>query len=516
MTPLFSIDLSHINADAMIPLLHKPIFSSSPWQMLDLSSLQGLDIQTNLRQLSEENFYELVLGKIKNFNIIDVLALTVIQNNDWYDSELAKTVAENWWLSVLDKNNRKALQASLMLVLQYHNDSKSYQGLPSSEALGYLKQAFSSQNETLWSDNILRLSVQSILENRPSRLATLALDNEMTVNQLIKNYSLPVKTEFRKNASNEWLTLYLTLTEQQLSRYSKAIQNFLCQKNNIQFAVTQAELIFNNRYFKKDLSALEKQTHKFIDIHGWLKDWNKNSEFQKLLDNQYKSILRCWLGAGNYYQLEKAVRYIAQINLENIQQNRSISINRYMFWTNYQRYIIDYWLLIPASQQSKYYPIFATTNIKLINNKNHLRYFDSIVTRNLASVPTVLLKFDNYYFFQPLVNRAGGKDSADLIMTDNVQLLGNLLKSDNIDIHQFDKVEPCLIHDHMYLWQPDMASSLLEQFNITMKESFIRSNNKINHKERLNYIESWYNSSRFKELLGRYATSYQKRHKRHG
>lgn len=521
----FAVDFSHINADTMKSLIHQRLFDTMPWQTLDLSILQEVDIDADLKKRAEQKFDTLKINQANSFSVIDVLALVIIENGEWQNKAIAKTVTNNWWLSALKMEDQQALYASLVLVLQYERDPELYEKFANIYALKALTGMLLADNSYQWQDNTIKFSVKALLSKQPSRLAAVALENHITVHQLLSKYKLPVSTDFESRASAEWLALYLKLTEKQLSSYSNTINHYLKRRSDMHFAVSRAELIFSNRYFKTDLSSLEKQTHKFADIHIWLKEWSKIPEFKQLLGKEYQQILRCWLGAGNYYQLEKAVKYIAQVHDEDIESNRSISINRYIFWTNYQQHIIDYWLLIPSNQQAKYQPIFSTANIKLVSNKLPLDDSSSMTTENVYSVPTVLLKFDGYYFIQPLVN-SGGK--ADLVMTSSVALLDSALQSDEIESRVFDNLEPSLIHDHMFLWQRDMALCLKENFKIMMSnpdrfvytptfgDSFINPSKKIDHKARLENIERWYRYSRYTNELGRYAISYQKRHMRHG
>lgn len=521
----FTVDFSRINADNMKLLIHQPLFDTMPWQALDLSVLQEVNLDVDLKKRAEKKFDTLKIAHTDSFDVIDVLALVIVDNDEWQNKTTAKTVARNWWLSVLKSHNQQALYASLVLVLQYHRDPKLYEKITNTHTLKALNSALLTVNSHDWSDDTLKLVVTAILADSPNHLASLALDKHLTTQQLLQQYKLPISDTFEHRMRAEWLTLYLKLPENKLQAYGNTINNYLNQKPDINFAVNRAELIFSNRYFKTDLSALEKQTHKFTDIHKWLKEWNKSSEFKQLLNKKYQQVLRCWLGAGNYYQLEKAVRYIAQVNEEKINENKSISINRYIFWTNYQQHIVDYWLLIPANQQSRYHPIFATANIKLIHNKVTINHPKSTITENIFAVPTVLLKFDEYYFIQPLVHSAG---KADLVMTNSVALLDKVLQYDEIENGVFDNIEPCLIHDHMFLWQRDMALCLKEDFNIMMgdpsrfiytpniSDSFTHPRKSIDHKARLENIERWYRYSSHKNELDKYAISYQKRQIRHG
>ncbi len=281
------------------------------------------------------------------------------------------------------------------------------------------------------------------------------------------------------------------------------IKEWLTEESILQFAVDRAKLIFDNPYFDvgEDLQKLESKTKKFKDIYQWLKSWSDNVEFKNRLGLEYLPILRCWIGAGNYYQLEKEVRKISIANDEHIREKgKNISLNRYFFWTNYQQYIVDYYILIPRNGGYMYDNINKSENFRYIDN-GHLT--DDVP-------PMIILKFDNYYFIQPLVLTA---TNCELTMTKEMVFMERMLQNTSIDVSKIKNLEPCLIHDFYFGWQQELVI-ILKMFDIHTKSNTIKVtehggksfmidiNNPLDKDEKLqreSNLRSWYfNANRHK------------------
>jgi len=227
MSVNFIADFSHINADTMKSLIHQSLFDNMPWQTLDLSVLQEVDIDADLKKRAEQKFDTLKINQTSAFSVIDVLALVIIENEEWKNKAIAKTVTNNWWLSALEMEDQQALYASLVLVLQYQRNPELYEKFANIYALKALIGMLLADDSYKWQDNMLKLSVKALLSQQPSHFATVALENHITVHQLLSKHKLPVSTDFESKANEEWLALYLKLTEKQLSSYSRAINPYL-------------------------------------------------------------------------------------------------------------------------------------------------------------------------------------------------------------------------------------------------------------------------------------------------
>lgn len=446
----FNVDFSHIHANDLKSFQHYPMFNTKPWSDLDLSILNGMDLNINLSDRVNNIFDELQAQPIEHINALDVLAITTINTSKWKQAN-AIQVAENWWLSLFKHHQNNLVFACVNACIYQHHQNLGHLGVK------ILNQTLLSKNFNYHDDMLLKLA-KDILANNPSSLAKYLLhDKKTTPNRLLKTYPLTVNNDFKYKLNNDWINHYLRLSEKELTSYKGMIVSWLNEGNNIESSVTRAKIIFDNNYFDKNLQKLEMQTHKFTDIYTWLKAKSSDIAFKEKLGQDYLKILRVWIGAGNYYQLEKSVRYISHIHDEQQKEHgRNISLNRYFFWTNYQQYIVDYWLLLPKYHALDYDKITNTENIKW--------------SVGLGNVPVIILRLDKYYVIQPLALKA---TKCDLVMTDDVVYMDKLLKKELIDIDELTSVLPCLIHDFYFGWQQEMYH-ILKAFDICSTNNRIK------------------------------------------
>lgn len=474
---MFSCDFSHINADRLQTFNYQSLFDVKPWQSLDLSVLEGLGVDFDLKTIAQKKFNILKYTNT-DLSVIDTLALISVDNDEWQDTITANKVSTHWWESILDGDvkTNKSLYAVLSLILQSHAIGNTNH---STLAIKSLTKTLKNNKTLQWHDSDLKDFVYAVIENNPSVIAKKAFKARQTISEFLEKYRLPIDKKLNTHAQNEWLGLYLKTPEDNLKHYSTAIQKFLLGNEKvsaIKHATKRALMIFNHKYFSTDLKKLEQETHKFSDIHRWLKNLNRTPDFTLSLDNKHRQILRVWLGAGNYYELRKIVEHIANMNQETQGGKKSISLSRYEFWQGFQSYIVDYWLLVPMNKLNHYDSI-NSQNIKPMN------YSDKY------NEPVILLRFDDHYFIQPLVYKA---NEVDLIMTDDVKILDQSLSAHYFDSNILHTITPCLIHDHFYLWQPDMACTLKEHFNIVSSNPYhFNPLDAEKRKERLKNLNRW-------------------------
>lgn len=531
---MFDIDLSSIKADKMKVLQPTSIFAQMPWKALDLSLIQHLNFDQDLTERAEQAIKQLKNGIIDGLDELDVLAMLISFHEIWQDNQQTKKICENLAMSALKTNNQNTLRLILMLCFHYHRNTKFYDNLSYGNILKHLIQCFKNSQDRLlqglWKDKSYGQAVVAVLNDQSVELAKIAIEKRQHISQLFKIYRLSVKKEIKYQAEQDWLNRYFNLDEQSLKLLNPAITIWLNRESNdIDYAIKTTQFIFDHHYFPKnipqELPILEQKTKKFVHIYEWLKKWSKNQQYMNALnrlDLKYVKILRCWLGTGNYYQLEQLVREIAMLHGEFHPNKGSISLHRYIFWTNYQQHILDYYLLIPQNRQELYRNIMEKANSKLMTT----------LIQEEMNVPVVLLKFDKYYVIQPLVLTAS---QVDLIMTEEIEKIENGLANHLFNSSILSTVEPCLIHDHYNLWQNDMALTLRDYFDIQMSNpnqfvitttrviSFPAKN--VQHADRLEVINKWYQSanstdSRYiyrkaKNMLNKYALSYLQRMIRH-
>ena len=88
--------------------------------------------------------------------------------------------------------------------------------------------------------------------------------------------------------------------------------------------------------------------------------------------------------------------------------------------------------------------------------QNELRSMINVKFMSGNDKPIVLLRTEQFYFIQSLEVDT----SVDLLVTEDLNYLDNLVKQNLINHYSLEDITPCLIHDHQYLWQNDMAICL--------------------------------------------------------
>lgn len=517
---MFNINLNHITAENLAKVTPLPaIFEQAPWKYLDISQFDWDSEHTNLQQRAISTFDKLYGNDGQDISLFDVLALLVIEQDRWQDKQVAHKVCDTLWQSMINSPNQTTCLNSCLLFTSHYVQSPEFY----TEILDSKRAMFDSLKTTLqtasqdytWHDDTLKqISQTIIISNQPKQFAVLAFQRQLAVETLQKYANLHISKIFKTQSQDEWMNNYFALgTKQpkQLPSYKDALIIHLKRKNGVAYAVEQAKMIFDHPYFggKRDLTKLESKVKPFETIFEWLKEWESDADFIELLDGDYRTVLRCWLGSGNYYQLENVIDMIARENDLNYHTN-SITMNRFLFWSNYQIHFIDNWLLIPDKDWHKYPKAHGLSNVKNMHGGDY---------------PIALLKVKGYYFIQTFVATALG-GGADLLATTELLKIDNELRQPHYFDYQVIKtIKLAIIHDHMMLWQNDMALCL-ESINIlmanpknfvitpTVVRSFPQKIKAEEPEERKTAIKRWYNNRKFTNEYGvdlkRCALSYQR------
>lgn len=502
MKELFTLDFSKITNDEMKVFSYQSLFDTAPWKHLDLSDVKSLSSDIDLEKQAKNAFEQLRSDTYSNINVLDILALLVVENKQYEFITITNTVCYHWWQSVLLPNKQTELRATLLFLLQCHKFSETNFG--NAYVIEGLRKQLSNPDMPKWTDDWLEYLVICILGNHYSSLSYRCFEHHLMIDDILKKYKLPIKKDFKENAKNDWWEFYFNASENALNGYQTVIHSYFNKITKTEDAIKQALFIFDHPYFAhKSLEKLEKKTHKFGDIYVWLKKWSNQPDFIKSLDAHHRQILRCWIGAGNYYQLETIVKYIATLNNEKWKESRSISLNRYLFWKSYQQQILDYWLLLP-DKYLKLLEKFKDGNFKPIK----MGQYDKLFLE-----PIILLRFEHYYFMQPLVHNA---TIANLLMFEKTDELDNAVNQPIFQMETLSNAKPCLVHDHSYLWQFDMAMTLAENFNINSPTGHIfRQPTTEQCEDRLSKIEYWYKNLDKTKWDNNVFISYHKRLERH-
>lgn len=497
MKELFKLDFSKITSDEMKIFSYQSLFDTAPWKHLDLLDLKGLSSDIDLEKQAKNAFEQLRSDTYSDINVLDILALLIVENKQYEFITITNTVCYHWWRSVLLPNKQTELRATLLFLLQCHKFSETNFG--NAYVIEGLRKQLSNPDMPKWQDDWLEYLVICILGNYHTNFANRCFEYHLMIDDILKKYKLPIKKYFKENAKNDWWEFYFNASENALNGYQTVIRSYLNKITKTEDAIKQALFIFDHPYFAhKSLEKLEKKTHKFGDIYVWLKKWSNQPDFIKSLDAHHRQIFRCWIGAGNYYQLETIVKYIAEINGED---KGSLSISRYMFWKGYQQQILDYWLLLP-DKYLKLLEKFKDGNFKPIKIGQYNKLFLE---------PIILLRFEHYYFMQPLVHDA---TIANLLMFEKNNDLNNEVNEPNFKTDVLLNTKPCLIHDLHRFWKMDMAMTLAENFKINNpnKKYSLEDGD---HKKRLKHMDWWYKNLDKTKWDNDVFISYHKRFERH-
>ncbi|WP_230655815.1 hypothetical protein [Psychrobacter sp. I-STPA10] len=517
---IFKINFDHITTSNLKEVKPLPsLFEVTPWKHMDLSKL-GFNIDDiDLKKQANNSFNKLTKGYIEDFNILDVISLIIFPDIQWLDNNIAKKVAENWWVSAFyskTQGDTGVLNMSLLFVLHdvMQDSLKNQQSANSQSMFSNLQNELKKYAlQQIWHDEIHQKLVIALLEKNANKLANLAFEYKITVDKLLSRYNLPSTKPLRENSREIWIGKYFKLStnsKTSLKDYRQPILNFLSRKKDLNFAVEQAKMIFDHPFFggksNSNLSKLEKKIEPFDTIFEWLKKKNLEPRFLELLGDEYRIVLRCWLGSGNYYQLKNVIELLAdyeadkkyheildkELDFNKAEKRKSRlynrTLNRFYFWQNYQNQFIDNWLLLTEEHWSEVSDINNLTNVRKLSG---------------GKFPIALLKFDGYYVIE---NFIASKFEADFILTDNVKYLDELIQYSKITgyINWIDlyKIIPCLIHDHANLWASD-AALCLDEFGIhpanpkkLIFDRFGSTENykAVNHsKDRIEEVDEWFN-----------------------
>ncbi len=495
---MFEVNFSHITTQALQVPKYQSLFDTKPWSDLDLSILQGLDLDMDLPSRAKSRFALLQNDVYADINVLDILALVSCHIDDWDNAVLANKACYHLWQSVLIGHNEKPRYALIMCLLQYHQSPLLYESLKTDIIFERLIKSLANTDHQ-WQDNTQKQILLALLNNSPKDLAKLSIGEKTTPNKLLANYQFSTHETFAKQAQQAWLSLYLMLDAKILTQHTSAINAYLTGDSSIRHALKQIATIFDHNYFPKDPHKLQDKIHKFTDIHHWLTLYNKRSEFLSGLSLHHRTILRYWLGAGHYHQLKDIISYIAYEKGEGQEGKGSISLNRYKFWVDYQQHILDYCLLLPYDYNH-------------IPKRFHQGQFKIMMPSASYNVPIALIRFEKYYFIQSFI-QTGSR--TNLLMTTDCQILDNALKADQFDPKILDGVTLCLVHDHYSWWQQDAQRTLLETFGITPKYKSRKIFTQEEHQKRLNDLKTWHRilGDRYSERI---QISYNKRFERHG
>lgn len=421
--------------------------------------------------LSPESLFEsLVKGAIR-LDVMAVLTLMSWQDNLWVSSD-GEIAMKNFWLSALNHKNEGNNTYYFMMILRVIlSDAERYPAptnviqTMTNSLKELINQGYIKNNAV--SINILKIFVdQTDSVSQEKSLAKLAFNRSSSVSSLMKDYDFPHKLPIVKNANFYWLKDYINSNFSLRKNLNASLNEILNSYKKVKDQQKVAKLIINESLFDQSPKELVKKIEDFPEFVHWLSICDRNKLFREQLTPNEIQHLNIWVGTGNYQSLSKLLVDITKYeSLESSAEN--LTKNRYIFWENYQHLFRESWLLVSNSTYNNHPDIKNFKNVKILNG---------------MSKPIILIRIGQYYLAQMFIEKGLG---ADFFMIDNSNAMEKLLNSPEVSYNSIKNLQICLIHDHLHLWQSDLAFNLDKFFNILPHGKMI----KVTPYKNLNYLQ---------------------------
>lgn len=445
--------------------------------------------------------YQQLIQQPIQLDLIELFMLMGWRSDVWL-SESGKIAMHHWWQSVLSDYKQPILRLIMTLRVVF-SDTERWPGpRPVVQAMCAEMQVLIQRGE--WPNQTQAAVLLVLTQQDPEQLAKLALKQSLSVSALMTQAHLPVNLPIVMQAEQEWLILWLEQDKLRRSGLAMALRQLLHADLSLQRQHELTHQILMNRCLPKKLLALKAKVVEYPEVVAWLSACARQQAFRQGFSVDEMQLLRCWIGTGNHEALKGLLRRLA-IQLTDTEGLKKTE-NRYIFWRNYQDSFEETWLLVPAPIYHSAADIQQFTNIRIAHH---------------TLDPIAVLKMGQYYIFQTFIG-AGNPAESDLLMTADVSTVESLLESTQVSYKDIQKLDLCLIHDHKYYWQADLASTLDQVFGIVpssamidvapnMQRSYRKEVQRVDFQaERRKQIKTWlYGARRRHEesVLGRVALS---------
>lgn len=393
-----------------------------------------------------ETFTQLSDGIVPDLKILQNFALMAWEDNQWTLPQ-GRVAMKNWWLSALhqDQNGQHALRL-IMVLRSVLADTERYPA--PKHVVKLMRQVFLELVDTPdWSNTRNTPVLKALVAADARKLAMIAFARQQDCFALISQIGMPRNLPIIHEAQLQWLDLWIRAPREQRYR----LRQNLTQVLNPQLTILQQQSFFSNilnhPIFPQDIGILENRVKDFPELVNWLSSCARQPSLKLALNLEERKRLACWIGTGNYEALKQIL-----INLTQNQnpEDAKKTINRYIFWRNYQNFIQESWLLLPQALYLR-----------------HPTHLGNIKPIEGCEFPIVVLKIGTGFIFQSFL---GDASENDLIMTNAIQAVENILSQNRIRNAQIEQLPLVLIHDHTFLWQTDLAYTLDQHFHIQAKD----------------------------------------------
>ena len=404
----------------------------------DESLIQHLD--------PEKLFVELIRSPI-DLQLIQVFALMGWDGNQWKSAQ-GRQAMKHWWLSALEKDREGEPLLRLVMVLRTVLADLERYPAPK-DVVTVMRDVLEELIRTdEWGEQTDVDILQTLISGDAKTLAKIAMREYKNVLQRVQEANFPKKLPIIQDANIEWLSLWIQSSAKQRQALGQQLNALLNRSLPLELQCKLASSILNHNTFSVKNELLEQKVKDYPELVAWLSACARNTEFKLKLTSEERQRLGCWTGFGNYELLRQILMQIAQ-NREDV-GDLSKTANRYIFWKNYQVLFQEAWLLLP-------HDLF-------IQQKTHLANIKEIQG---TEYPIVVLKIQNYFVFQYFLGTAANND---LLMTDDVRQVEQILNQRLVLEHQLQQLNLVLIHDHLFMWQSDLAYTLDQHFSLQAKD----------------------------------------------
>lgn len=401
-------------------------------------TLQKNDLYPPSLSTAEDLYQKLIQAPIK-LELLDIFVLMSWRSEVWKTPQ-GQRVMKHWWQSVFDSN----MQRTIMMLRVALADYERWPGpIPVVKAMQQELQSLLKKGE--WPNKNQIAILLAIIKQDALMLATLAFVAKQTVQLAMQTVNLPVNLPIVLTAEEHWLDCWFTLKPVNQKDFSKHFHQMLHENLPLERKIQFGKVILNTVHLPHGLDSLKNKVGHYPDIVTWLSNCIKKHEFKINFSNEEKKRLNCWVGTGNYEALKTLLTKIALGETEDINK----TLNRYRFWNNYQHLFEETWFLLPPDLYARYPDVHRLRSVRVI-----LGY----------SYPMALIKIRNYYFIQTFI---GGGTDVDFLATENIENIEIMLSNLEMSYTRLSAQNWCLIHDHFFCWQADLAYILDKNFAIT-------------------------------------------------
>lgn len=409
-----------------------------------------LDIDLDFEKFSlidpQELFHQLIKSPIE-LDLIQVFALMGWENEQW-KSDYGHLAMKHWWLSVIEQAKKGDAQLRFVMILRsVLADTERYPA-PKDVVQVMRKVMLELIQKNEFKDLAQLKVLQAILAEQPQELASIAIAQSKRVNTVVSMAQLPQKLPIIHEANMHWLGLWIEKSAKQRQGLRQQLNQLLSADLALERQYEYAQIILNHAAFSDQIIYLEKEVKAYPEIVIWLSRCARQLAFKEKLTLAERHKLNCWIGTGNYESLRSVLTNLAHQSQD--EGDVAKTVNRYIFWKNYQHLFQEAWLLLPPE-------LYAAQTSKLGNLKpvQGIEY------------PTIALKIGAYFVLQSFLGTAAKND---VLMTDDIETVENILHQKMIRSSDLTDLNLVLIHDHVFMWQSDLAYTLDQDFQMPAKD----------------------------------------------